>query len=92
MIHTHSTNNRCIGVIYFNKSFVKMVEVGESSGTLEDSLMYLHEYYSQEVDEMSNNIVTFVEPILLIFVGLIIGLLGVTVLLPMYQLMGSINA
>jgi type IV pilus assembly protein PilC len=77
---------------YFNKSFVKMVEVGESSGTLEDSLMYLHEYYSQEVDEMSNNIVTFVEPILLIFVGLIIGLLGVTVLLPMYQLMGTINA
>lgn len=77
---------------YFNKSFVKMVNVGETSGTLEDSLMYLHEYYSNDVEEMSDNIVTFVEPLLLIFVGLIIGLLGVTILLPMYQLMGSINA
>ena len=77
---------------YFTKSFLKMVSVGETSGTLEDSLMYLHEYYSEEVEEMSNNIVTFVEPLLLIFVGLIIGLLGATILLPMYQLMGSINA
>ncbi len=77
---------------YFGKSFIKMVSVGESSGTLEDSLMYLHEFYSDDVEEMSSNIVTFVEPLLLIFVGLIIGLLGATVLLPMYQLMGSINA
>ena len=77
---------------YFGKSFIKMVNVGETSGTLEESLMYLHEYYSDDVEEISSNIVTFVEPLLLIFVGLIIGLLGVTILLPMYQLMGSINA
>ncbi len=77
---------------YFNKSFIKMIAVGEVSGTLEDNLMYLHEYYSEEVTEMSNNIVTFVEPLLLILVGVIIGLLGVTILMPIYQLMGSINA
>lgn len=76
---------------YFNKSFVKMIDVGEASGTLEDNLMYLHEYYSDEVTEMSNNIVTFVEPLLLILVGAIIGLLGVTILMPIYQLMGTIN-
>lgn len=76
---------------YFNNSYVKMVDVGEVSGTLEDNLMYLHEYYSEEVTEMSNNIVTFVEPLLLILVGAIIGLLGVTILMPIYQLMGTIN-
>lgn len=77
---------------YFNTSFTKMIDVGEVSGTLEDNLMYLHEYYSDEVSEMSNNIVTFVEPLLLILVGAIIGLLGVTILMPIYQLMGTINA
>jgi type IV pilus assembly protein PilC len=77
---------------YFNKSFVKMVEIGEISGTLEDNLLYLHEYYSDDVTEMSNNIITLVEPLLLILVGIIIGLLGVTILMPIYQLMGSINA
>jgi type II secretory pathway component PulF len=40
---------------------------------------------------MSNNIVTFVEPLLLILVGAIIGGLGITVLMPIYQLMGTIN-
>lgn len=77
---------------FFNTSFVKMINIGEVSGTLEDNLMYLHDYYSDEVTEMSNNIVTFVEPLLLILVGAIIGLLGVTILMPIYQLMGSINA
>jgi type IV pilus assembly protein PilC len=76
---------------YFNTSFTKMIDVGEVSGTLEDNLMYLHEYYSDEVTEMSSNIVTFVEPLLLILVGAIIGLLGVTILMPIYQLMGTIN-
>lgn len=76
---------------YFNKSFVKMVEIGEMSGTLEENMMYLHDYYSEDVSEMSNNIVTLVEPLLLILVGVIIGLLGVTILMPIYQLMGSIN-
>lgn len=76
---------------YFDTSYIKMIDVGEVSGTLEDNLMYLHEYYSDEVTEMSNNIVTFIEPLLLILVGGIIGLLGVTILLPIYQLMGTIN-
>jgi len=76
---------------YFNKSFVKMVEIGEISGTLEENMMYLHDYYSDDVTEMSNNIVTLVEPLLLILVGVISGLLGITILMPIYQLMGSIN-
>ncbi len=76
---------------FFDPSYIKMIDVGEVSGTLEDNLMYLHEYYSDEVTEMSNNIVTFIEPLLLILVGGIIGALGITILLPIYQLMGTIN-
>ncbi len=76
---------------FFDSSYIKMIDVGEVSGTLEENLMYLHEYYSDEVTEMSNNIVTFIEPLLLILVGGIIGVLGITILLPIYQLMGTIN-
>ena len=77
---------------YFNPSFIKMIDIGEISGTLEENLMYLHEYYADDVTEMSNNIITFIEPLLLIFVGAIIGVLGLTILMPIYQLMNSINA
>lgn len=76
---------------FFNQSYVKMVDIGEVSGSLEDNLMYLHEFYAEEVTEMSNNIVVFVEPLLLILVGAIIGGLGMTILMPIYQLMGTIN-
>lgn len=77
---------------YFNQSFIKMIDIGEVSGSLEDNLMYLHSFYSEEVDEMSENFVTLIQPILLIIVGALIGGLALLVLMPIYQLMGSINA
>jgi len=76
---------------YFNKSFIKMIDIGEVSGSLEENLMYLHDFYAEEVDEMSENLVTLIQPILLIFVGALIGGLALLVLMPIYQLMGSIN-
>ena len=77
---------------FFNRTYVKMIEVGEKTGTLEDNLQYLYTYYTDRVSEITNNITTFMEPLLLIFVGAIIGLLGLSVIVPIYQLMGSINA
>src|SRR5690606_23492800 len=46
---------------YFPISYIKMVEVGEISATLEENLLYLYEYYEQQVKEMSDNITTFIE-------------------------------
>jgi type IV pilus assembly protein PilC len=77
---------------FFNKSFIKMVEVGERTGTLEDNLSYLHKFYTDRVDDITNNITVFIEPLLLILVGVIIGFLGISVIVPIYQLMSSINA
>lgn len=77
---------------FFSKSFIKMVEVGERTETLEDNLEYLYKFYTEKVDDITNNIVIFIEPLLLIMVGAIIGFLGITVIVPIYQLMSSINA
>lgn len=77
---------------YFPKSFVKMVEIGEETGTLEENLSYLHEFYSDEVNDISNNLTTLIEPIMLVFLGVVIALLAVSVIGPIYQLTSSINA
>ena len=77
---------------FFNKSYVKMIEVGERTETLEDNLGYLYKFYTEKVDDITENITTFIEPLLLILVGAIIGFLGITVIVPIYQLMSSINA
>jgi len=77
---------------FFNKSFIKMIEVGEKTETLEENLEYLYKFYTEKVDDITNNITVFIEPLLLIMVGAIIGFLGITVIVPIYQLMSSINA
>ena len=76
---------------YFPKSFVKMIEIGEDTGTLEDNLTYLHEFYTDEVNDISNNLTTLIEPIMLVFLGVVIALLAVSVIGPIYQLTSSIN-
>lgn len=76
---------------FFPAMFVKMVEVGEQTGSLEDNLAYLYEFYSADVAEMSDNMSTLLEPLLIIFIGAMIGVLAISIVGPIYQLTGSIN-
>jgi len=76
----------------FSPTYVKLIEIGEQTGTLEENLEYLYDLYASEVQDMTNNLATIIEPLLLIFMGLIIGLLAIIIIGPIYQLTGSINA
>jgi len=76
----------------FPATYVKMIEVGEKTGTLQDNLTYLYDYHANEVEEMSNNLTQLLEPILLIFIGAMIGFLALIIIGPIYQFTGSINS
>lgn len=76
---------------FFPGTYVKMLQVGEETGALEENLMYLFDFYAGQVKDMSDNMATILEPILLIFIGLMIGALAIFIILPIYQLTGSIN-
>lgn len=76
---------------YFPPLYVKMIQVGESTATLEDNLLYLYDFYAEEVEEMSENMSTIIEPLLLIFIGAMVALLALAVVGPVYQLTGNIN-
>ncbi|HJX59606.1 hypothetical protein A2V61_02625 [Candidatus Woesebacteria bacterium RBG_19FT_COMBO_47_8] len=69
----------------------KMISVGEKSGKLADSLLYLADYYDEELDNVTKNLTTVLEPILLIVVGLIVALIAIAIISPIYQLTGSIR-
>lgn len=68
---------------------IKMISIGERSGRLSESLSYLAEYFEKEVDNLTKNLAIVLEPILLIFVGLIIGFVAVSVITPIYQVTGK---
>jgi type IV pilus assembly protein PilC len=71
--------------------FVKMIEVGEQTGTLESNLKSLYEFHTEDVEEISNNLTTLIEPILLLFIGVAVGGLAISIVYPIYQLSSSIN-
>lgn len=75
----------------FPPLYVKMISVGEKTATLEDNLLYLYDFYAEEVEEMTNNMSTIIEPLLLIFIGLMVAVLAISIVGPIYQLTGNIN-
>lgn len=68
----------------------QMIKIGETSGRLEFILENMSKFYRREVDSSLDNLVALVEPVLIIFLGLGIGVLVTAVLVPLYNLVGSI--
>ncbi len=65
---------------------IKMINIGERSGNLDESLAYLADYFEKEVDTTTKNLTTVLEPILLLIVGLIVGFIAISVISPIYQI------
>jgi len=73
----------------FPHFFVSLVTVGEKTGTLENILKTFADFYDEEVDYTLKSLTTFLEPILLLVMGLIIGFIVLSILLPIYQFVGK---
>jgi type IV pilus assembly protein PilC len=65
---------------------IKMVEVGESTGALQDMLNSLADFYDEEIETSLSRFVTLIEPMLLVIMGLIIAVLLLALYLPVFQL------
>lgn len=63
-----------------------MISVGESTGALDAMLNKIAEFYEDEVDNMVNNLTTLMEPIIIVFLGVVIGGLVVSMYLPIFKL------
>ncbi|MFA6099212.1 MAG: type II secretion system F family protein [Patescibacteria group bacterium] len=76
---------------YVPKMASRMIAEGEKTGNLEQSLAYLADFYEKEVDDTTKNLATILEPVLLIFIGVILGFLAVAIISPIYQFTGSLR-
>ncbi|HYD35663.1 MAG TPA: type II secretion system F family protein [Vitreimonas sp.] len=75
----------------FPQLMKKMIAVGEKTGKLEDTLHYVAEFYEEEIDTVSKNLSTILEPVLLIVIGLVVGFVALAIIGPIYNLTGSIG-
>ncbi|MBU1180076.1 type II secretion system F family protein [Patescibacteria group bacterium] len=64
----------------------QMTSVGEKSGTLDELLSELAVFYETEVTEITKNMSSIIEPILIVFLGSVVGLIAFAVISPIYTL------
>ena len=74
----------------FPPMVVKMIKIGEKTGTLESVLMYLSDFYSDEIDNTTKNLSNVLEPIMLIFIGLMVAFIAVAIIGPIYEVTGNV--
>ena len=67
-----------------------MIRIGETSGRLDFILGNIAKFYQREVDSSLENLVALIEPALIIFLGVGIGVLVASIMVPLYNLVGSI--
>ncbi|HVC76710.1 MAG TPA: type II secretion system F family protein [Candidatus Micrarchaeaceae archaeon] len=70
---------------------IRMIRVGEETGTLDSSLEQIADFLNEEMDYKVRNMISLMEPTLVIAVGAAVGFVAVSVILPMYGLLQAVK-
>jgi len=75
----------------YPQMLVQMVAVGEETGTLDGNLDITADFYTREVDQKVDALAGMMTPALTVVIGVIVGFIALSLIMPMYQLIGHIN-
>jgi type IV pilus assembly protein PilC len=75
----------------FPPMVVQMINVGEQTGALDQMLTKIAEFYEEEVDAAVAGLMKLIEPLLIVFLGVIIGFIVVSMYLPLYSFLTYIG-
>lgn len=67
----------------------QMVKIGEESGEIDLVLRYVAEFYEAETDLATRNLSTLIEPVMMIIIGIGVGFLVVSIIMPIYDIAGK---
>lgn len=70
----------------FPPLIIQMIHIGEESGALDEMLLKVANIYEQEVNEASDKLQSLIEPILIIFLAVIVGFIVLSIVVPMFGL------
>ncbi len=71
---------------------ISVLAVGENSGTLEESFFKVSDYWTKEILERTKLLPVIIEPVLLVFIALVVFLIALSIILPIYKLTGSLRS
>jgi len=71
---------------FFPQTITNLIAISERAGHLEEVLETLADFYVKEIDSSVKSLVSFLEPVLLLFIGVVIGTIALAIIVPIYQL------
>jgi type IV pilus assembly protein PilC len=69
----------------------QMIAVGESTGALDAMLEKIADFYDEEVDQAVENLTAMIEPMMIVFLGIVVGGLIVSMYLPIFKMAGAVG-
>lgn len=74
----------------FPLMLTQMMKVGEDTGSLDNILIKTAEYYEIESDFALQKLTSLIEPIMIVFLAIIVGFVVISIAMPMFQVMGAV--
>jgi len=75
----------------FPSMVCSMISVGESTGALDTMMSKIADFYDEEVDQAVKNLTDMIEPFMLVFLGIVVGGLVISMYLPIFKMAGAIS-
>ncbi len=72
-------------------SVQQLIITGEQSGKIADMLMRIADIYEKKAEEAAQRLPVILEPILLIFIGGLVGTIAFAIIVPIYSIVGSVG-
>ncbi len=69
---------------------IQMIEVGEETGKTPEILLKLAGFYEEEVDQVTKNLSSIIEPVLMVVIGGVVGFFAVAIIQPIYSIMEKV--
>ncbi len=74
----------------FPSMVTHMIDVGEETGRLSEMLVKVADFYDAEVDATVKGLTSMIEPMLMVFMGVLVGFIAISIMAPMFKLVSSI--
>lgn len=75
----------------FPSMVTHMIDIGEESGRLSEMLVKVGDFYDSEVEATVKGLTSMIEPMLIIFMGVIVGFIAISVMTPIFKLVNSVS-